>query len=106
MMDRRTFATLALGAVPWIADAQPRVPSRPLKIVVPNGPGGAADLTARIVAQHIAPGLGQGVIIENRPRAGGIVAAATVARAAPDAPTLMLVSSGTAVSAALFKSLP
>jgi tripartite-type tricarboxylate transporter receptor subunit TctC len=108
MMDRRSFATLALGAVPWLAtaNAQPRFPSRPLKIVVPNGAGGAADLTARIIAQHIAPGLGQSVIVENRPSAGGIVAAETVARAEPDGHTMLLVSSGTAVSAALFKSLP
>jgi tripartite-type tricarboxylate transporter receptor subunit TctC len=106
MMDRRSFATLALGAMPWLARAQPRFPSRPLKIVVPNGPGGAADLTARIVGQQIAASLGQSVIIENRPSAGGIVAAETVARAEPDGHTMLLVSSGTAVSAALFKSLP
>jgi tripartite-type tricarboxylate transporter receptor subunit TctC len=106
MMDRRSFATLALGAVPGLAGAQPRFPSRPLKIVVPNGAGGAADLTARIVGQQIAGPLGQSVIVENRPSAGGIVAAETVARAQPDGHTMLLVSSGTAVSAALFKSLP
>jgi tripartite-type tricarboxylate transporter receptor subunit TctC len=106
MMDRRSFAALALGAVPWVATAQTRFPSRPLRIVVPNGAGGAADLTARVIGQQIAGPLGQGVIIENRPSAGGIVAAETVARAEPDGHTMLLVSSGTAVSAALFKSLP
>jgi tripartite-type tricarboxylate transporter receptor subunit TctC len=106
MMDRRSFAALALGAVPWVATAQARFPSRPLRIVVPNGAGGAADLTARVIGQQIAGPLGQGVIIENRPSAGGIVAAETVARAEPDGHTMLLVSSGTAVSAALFKSLP
>jgi tripartite-type tricarboxylate transporter receptor subunit TctC len=105
MMDRRSFAALALGTMPWLARAQARFPSRPLKIVVPNGPGGAADLTARIVGQQIAGPLGQAVIIENRPSAGGIVAAQTVARAEPDGHTMLLVSSGTAVSAALFRSL-
>jgi tripartite-type tricarboxylate transporter receptor subunit TctC len=106
MMDRRSFATLALGAVAGLAGAQPRFPSRPLKIVVPNAAGGAADLTARIVGHVIAGALGQSVIVENRPSAGGIVAAETVARAQPDGHTMLLVSSGTAVSAALFKSLP
>jgi tripartite-type tricarboxylate transporter receptor subunit TctC len=106
MMDRRSFAALALGTVPWVATAQTRFPSRPLRIVVPNGAGGAADLTARVIGQQIAGPLGQGVIIENRPSAGGIVAAETVARAEPDGHTMLLVSSGTAVSAALFKSLP
>jgi tripartite-type tricarboxylate transporter receptor subunit TctC len=106
MLDRRHFAAAALTAVPWLARAQAPFPSRTLKIVVPNGAGGAADLTARLIAQEIAGPLGQGVIIENRPSAGGIVAAETVARAEPDGHTMLLVSSGTAVSAALFKSLP
>jgi len=106
MLHRRHFAAAALTAVPWLARAQAPFPSRTLKIVVPNGAGGAADLTARLIAQEIAGPLGQGVIIENRPSAGGIVAAETVARAEPDGHTMLLVSSGTAVSAALFKSLP
>jgi tripartite-type tricarboxylate transporter receptor subunit TctC len=81
-------------------------PTRPLRIVVPNAAGGAADLTARAVAQKIAGPLGQSVVIDNRPSAGGIVAGELVARAEPDGHTMLLVSSGTAVSAALFRSLP
>jgi tripartite-type tricarboxylate transporter receptor subunit TctC len=77
-----------------------------LRIVVPNAAGGAADLTARAVGQKLAASLGQSVIIDNRPGAGGVVAGEVVARAEPDGHTLLLVSSGTAVSAALFKSLP
>jgi tripartite-type tricarboxylate transporter receptor subunit TctC len=80
--------------------------SRPIRIVVPNAAGGAADITARTVAQKIAGPLGQSVVIENKPSAGGVVAGDQVARAEPDGHTLLLVSSGTAVSAALFKSLP
>jgi tripartite-type tricarboxylate transporter receptor subunit TctC len=81
-------------------------PSKALKIVVPNAAGGAADLTARSVAQKMAATLGQGVVVDNKPGAGGVVAGEIVARAEPDGHTLLLVSSGTAVSAALFKSLP
>ena len=106
MLDRRALMTLATAvAVPWPALSQ-SFPSRPLKIVVPNAAGGAADITARAVGQKMAAALGQAVIIENKPSAGGVVAGESVARAEPDGHTLLLVSSGTAVSAALFKSLP
>jgi tripartite-type tricarboxylate transporter receptor subunit TctC len=88
------------------AQARPAFPSKPLRIVVPNAAGGAADITARTIAQTISGPLGQSVIIENKPSAGGIVAGEMVARAEPDGHTMLLVSSGTAVSAALFKSLP
>lgn len=88
------------------AGAAPAFPTKPIRIVVPNAAGGAADLTARAVGQKIAGPLGQGVIIDNRPSAGGIVAGELVARAEPDGHTLLLVSSGTAVSAGLFRSLP
>ncbi len=105
-LNRRSVLALGLGAVlPWTAHSQ-SFPSRPLKIVVPNAAGGAADLTARTVAQKMAASLGQGVVIENKPSAGGVVAGELVARAEPDGYTMLLVSSGTAVSAALFKSLP
>lgn len=96
------FAALAL---PSLAAAQ-AFPSKPLRIVVPFGAGGAGDLTARIVAAELSQSLGQTVTIENRPGAGGVVAASTVARAEPDGHTLFLMSNGTAVTASLYNNLP
>lgn len=109
--QRREFLqqAAALGGallLPAAAGAQEAFPSKTLRIVVPNAPGGAADLTSRTIAQAIAGPLGQSVIVENKPGAGGVVAGETVARAAADGHTMLLVSSGTAVSEALFNKLP
>ncbi len=81
-------------------------PSKPLKIVVPFGAGGIADLTARTVGTKMAEILGQPVVIENKPGAGGIAAGDLVAKSDPDGTTMLLMSNGTAVTASLFKSLP
>ncbi len=104
---RRSFvlAVLAASTLALPAYAQP-LSSRAIKIVVPFGAGGVADLTARIVAQKMADNMGQPVVIENKPGAGGVVAGDTVAKADADGHTLLLMSNGTAVSAGLFKSLP
>jgi tripartite-type tricarboxylate transporter receptor subunit TctC len=104
---RQLLQSIALSALPvtW-AQAQSAFPSKALRIVVPFGAGGVADLTVRAVAQKLSDNLGQPVIVDNRPGAGGIVAGELVAKAAPDGHTLLLMSNGTAVSAGLFKSLP
>ena len=91
--------------VPASASAQ-TWPAKPIKLVVGFAPGGVADVTARVVAQKLAEQLGQQVVVDNRPSAGGIVAAEAVAKSVPDGYTLLLMSNGNAVSASLFKSLP
>jgi tripartite-type tricarboxylate transporter receptor subunit TctC len=99
------MATL-LGAMAANAFSQAAYPSKPLKIVVPFGAGGVADLTARTVAQKLGENLGQSIVIENKPGAGGVVATDAVAKSTPDGYTLLLMSIATAVSAGLFKTLP
>jgi len=97
--------TTAVLCVAVNASAQ-NYPIKPIHVIVGFGPGGVADLTCRVAAQKLSAQLGQQVLIENRPSAGGIVAADAVAKSAPDGYTLLLMSNGNAVSASLFKSLP
>ena len=99
---------LTLSPIANVAQAQTAAtfPSKPLKIIVPFGAGGIADLTARTVGTKMADILGQPVIIENKPGAGGIAAGDLVAKSEPDGSTMLLMSNGTAVTASLFKSLP
>lgn len=104
--SRRGVAMLA--AVPWLGPvrAQVRYPERAVTLVVPFGPGGIADLTARAVGEHLARTLGQPVVVENKPSAGSIVASQAVAQARPDGHTLLLMSNANAVSVGLFRKLP
>lgn len=98
-------AIVAAAGGARLAAAEPAFPG-PVRIVVPFGAGGIADLTARAVGRSMETSLGATVIVDNRPGAGGIVAGTQVARAKPDGRTLLLVSNGTAVSASLFRTLP
>lgn len=102
----KCLGAVALATLSWIAVAQTAYPNKPLKIVVPFGAGGVADLTVRTVAQKMGENLGQSIVIENKPGAGGVVATEAVAKSAPDGYTLLLMSNATAVSASLFKTLP
>jgi len=108
---RSALAFLAALAVTTPSRAQTGTalqafPVKPITLLVPFGPGGIADITARAVAEHMGRTLGQPVVVENRPSAGSIVASQAVARAAPDGHTLLLMSNGHAVSVGLFKKLP
>lgn len=103
---RVMVAGLAAASLAGPAGAQSRFPDKPVTLVVPFGPGGIADLTARAVAEHMARSLGQAVVVENKPSAGSIVASQAVATARPDGHTLLLMSNGNAVSVGLFKKLP
>ena len=99
-------ALLAAASSPLLAANAWAQTGKTIKIVVPFGAGGIADLTARTVAAKMAEILGQSIIIENKPSAGGIVAGDMVAKSEPDGTTMLLMSNGTAVSAGLFKNLP
>jgi tripartite-type tricarboxylate transporter receptor subunit TctC len=81
-------------------------PSRPIHILVGFTPGGGPDITARYIAQRLGDAWKQQVIVDNRPGAGGTIAAGTVARAAPDGYTLLSVSSAHSVAAAIYAKLP
>ena len=80
-------------------------PSRVIRWVVPYPPGGATDITARIVASYLSEHIGQQVIIENRPGAGNNLGTETVVNAAPDGHTLLLVNPANAINATLYKKL-
>ncbi len=88
------------------ASAQADYPTRPVKIIVPFGAGGVADVTIRIVAEKLSERMGQRFIVENMPGAGGITAARAALSSAPDGQTLTMLTNGTAVSVPLFANLP
>jgi tripartite-type tricarboxylate transporter receptor subunit TctC len=81
-------------------------PSRPVKIVMGFGAGGLGDIAGRAIGQVMSQSIGQPVIIENMPGAGGSLAALAVARAAPDGHAMLWVSSQNAIAPSMFKSLP
>jgi tripartite-type tricarboxylate transporter receptor subunit TctC len=101
------LVAFALGAASLSpASAQAPYPARPIHIVVPFGPGGFADITVRLLAQKLTERTSAQVVIENRPGAGGVVAATAVTSAEPDGYTLFVFSSGIALSKSLLKSMP
>jgi tripartite-type tricarboxylate transporter receptor subunit TctC len=105
---RRQFThgvAAAAVAMPSIARAQ-TYPSRPIRFILPFAAGGVADITSRLAAEKLGDKLGQRLVVENQPGPGGIAAARSVTTAPPDGHTLALLTNGTAISVALYKSLP
>jgi tripartite-type tricarboxylate transporter receptor subunit TctC len=118
-ITRRAFSKAALAATSAGALAglragparaqpqpQPRYPTRPVRMILPFGPGGQADIIARLVAERLGEKLGQRFVIENQAGPGGIVAARSVLSAPPDGYTLGLATNGTSISVAIYNALP
>jgi tripartite-type tricarboxylate transporter receptor subunit TctC len=81
-------------------------PDRPIRLVVGFPPGGSSDTVARVVGQSLSPLLGQPVVVENKPGAGGVIGSDLVAKAAPDGHTLLLATAGHSTAAAMMAKLP
>ncbi|MFH5925171.1 Bug family tripartite tricarboxylate transporter substrate binding protein [Roseomonas xinghualingensis] len=104
---RSTLLALPALAAPAVLRAQPAYPNRPIRMVVPFPAGGATDLTARVVAERMGALLGQPVVIDNRPGAGGNLGSDMVAKAEPDGYTLLTFTIGTAsINQFLYTRLP
>ena len=107
-IQRRYFLTgsaAVLLAAPGFVSAQ-TFPAKPIKLVVPFPPGGLIDNMARLISTRLAQELGQAVVIDNKPGAGGNLGAAEVARSTPDGYTLLMASPPLTISPALYTALP
>src|SRR5579863_10535677 len=100
------LALSATGLAAGKARAQAKYPNHPVRVILPFGAGGVADVTARLVAQALSEKLGQNFVIENMPGAGGITAARAALSGGTDGYTLTLLTNGTAISVPLFTHLP
>ena len=111
-ITRREFSKLlgasaaTAGMAPGVARTQQNYPSRPVRFVLPFAAAGVADITARLAAEKLGDKLGQRFVVENMPGPGGIAAARGVLSQAADGYTIGLVTNGTAISVAIYKSLP
>lgn len=103
---RAILAGIALAAMSTLAGAQ-AWPSKPIRIVAPSTPGDAPDVIARLVADKLSVALGQQVVVENRPGAGGVVGSEAVAKSPPDGYTLIMGNAGShGINAAVYSKLP
>lgn len=102
--SRRELLTMAAAtSFAGLVRAQASFPHQPLKIVVPFGPGGLADISTRLAGQKLGERLAQPIVVDNRAGAGGVAAASVVTAAPHDGHTLILFSNGTAISKSLLK---
>ncbi len=105
LLKAAAFFTFVIAS-PVLAQTVPQYPAKPVRMIVTAAAGSGPDITARIVGQKLTAALGQSVVIENRPGAGGSIAAELAAKAAPDGYTLVMASAGShAVSPALYPKL-
>jgi tripartite-type tricarboxylate transporter receptor subunit TctC len=105
----RTICAILAGAILLDATAQAQAPfpNRPIRILVTIPPGGAPDISARLVAQHLNESLGWSVVVENRPGANGNIAGEQAAKSAPDGYTLLLFAdSGATINPHVYAKLP
>jgi tripartite-type tricarboxylate transporter receptor subunit TctC len=106
-MPRPAFAlALVLLALGTSAGEAQSYPHRPLRLIVPFAAGGAVDVLARLIAGKLSDQLGQTIVVENKPGAGGTLAADLVAKSAPDGYTILQNTNGAAIAPALYNSLP
>ncbi len=104
-MKKMILSVIALLAIALQAHAQ-SYPTRPIRIVVPFGPGGFTDVAARILQKELAPAIGQPIVIENKPGAGSTIGTTDVARSAPDGYSLVMISTAHVISPHLYKQMP
>jgi len=93
-------------AIVTSADAEAKFPTRPVRLILPFGPGGVADVTMRLLGQKLGETWGQQVVIENRPGAGGVIAQQAMLSSPPDGYTMSVTGNGTAIGMSLFKTRP
>jgi tripartite-type tricarboxylate transporter receptor subunit TctC len=106
LLPRLCFCLAGLLAAAFLvvpAAAQQSFPSKPIRLVLNVGTGGVGDITNRLFAEHMSRSLGQQIVVDNRPSAGGTAAQAAVVNAAPDGYTLVQTGNASAISASLFK---
>jgi tripartite-type tricarboxylate transporter receptor subunit TctC len=108
-LRRRDFARVAAGAAAmsfgFVGSVRLSYPNRPIKLIVGFPPGGQIDIVARVTGQWLSQQLGQSVVVENRPGAGGSLGAEAVVRAPPDGYTLFFAATSNTVNASLMKNL-
>ncbi|MBD0273061.1 MAG: tripartite tricarboxylate transporter substrate binding protein, partial [Acetobacteraceae bacterium] len=109
-MRRRVLLTTGAAAVARPALAQPVSappwPARPIRVVVPFGLGGSADVAARFLAEPLSATLGVPVVVENRPGGGAVIGTEVVAKAAPDGHTLLMMSNTHTANETLLPNRP